>query len=513
MSNHQLPEVHQPFYSDPIALSPEETLQYRFPIDTVKQAAQLVEQHPQADEQLYQALGGLAASAAVVIEERPIAGLRLLSESETQQVIRTASDSAYRSLVGHVENGNSSGVNSWGIAEDSLVESLRRLASQTVEQATQAQNWALISDASEEVPKPELVRRMEIGVPVKHLPKFKDQVGGASDKEVFQFRVKNRKGKVLRTGEATEKEGLEELSQFLSVAANADPLLVAMALEGLKNNGKKVKMSPDEMIAEAHSMLENLSYIGSSEYAEAAKGLGEFWKAYLDEDSGRKICIIAEVGNLERYKVRRQRKSDDYLRDSILSTFTDEELERYSGRIVSDIKDLHGIPPEQVKVVLLDDWVVSGTQMRDLYAKLYKDDWFRHYADAGSVELNVIAASEDRLKNGLRLEAFDDRRGKLRVRSYYLTHDAGDVAVSEHEAHLTGLHSSVNYDFRNDLAIMAEIMALPQPGIGSIERNYRTGSRRISISASRLARVDTHADKRLDYPTKRQRTPRRRSWR
>lgn len=53
-------------------------------------------------------------------------------------------------------------------------------------------------------------------------------------------------------------------------------------------------------------------------------------------------------------------KSDSYILDSVLAHFVDEELQEYGDRLLFSVSDLDGRNPQEIKTVVLDDWIMSG---------------------------------------------------------------------------------------------------------------------------------------------------------
>jgi hypothetical protein len=141
--------------------------------------------------------------------------------------------------------------------------------------------------------------------------------------------------------ELTEYETLRQLEEFLDY------------IESL--NG--------ECAAKAKSMRENLTFIGEKEYKEAAAGIAASWKAALEANTDLQICTIA--GEIGREKI----KSGEYLLDNILADFTEEDWKRYGGRIIVDRDDIAQVQQkkENLRVVLLDDWTISGMQLKNVY--------------------------------------------------------------------------------------------------------------------------------------------------
>lgn len=232
----------------------------------------------------------------------------------------------------------------------------------------------------------------------------------------------------------TEHEGLVNLDAFLG------GFLESCAVEEMP-----ARIRLGDLEVQARSMRENLTFIGSPEYSEALIGIGNLWKSYLEADPERQIAVLTKIGSLPRFLRKAFKKSDEYLWEQIFDTFTDEEKELFGPRIVPEVDQLTA-DPEKVRVVILDDWTISGEQMRDVHELLDNDPVARPYLDADCLEINVLCAAEARIKDGLELDPYDEAAGSIPVKAYFKAHPA-PAAVTSGFAHITGLHSAVNHGF------------------------------------------------------------------
>lgn len=340
----------------------------------------------------------------------------------------------------------------------------------------------------------EVASRFETQGVVKSAPRLADQLADDARQGRFNFlkpsdsykptkrnHLKNVLDPVKPEGAETEQDGLRELQGFLT--------------QYLDRRSTKVGRSPlmtskkTELADKARDMLDNLTFLGEKEYSEAAKGIGLLWKQYLDEEPGRKLCVLTEANRLNRYSGTR--KSDDYVREQVLQTFTDEELAKYSGRLVGNLDDLGDFDPAHTRVVMLDDWAISGRQMREGYERLMKRADFRSLASAGNAEINVLAASEDRIMNGLRIMPNDPNGGSIKVRAYYRSHVA-PTAHAAHSSYITGLHSPVNFGFMEvcrDIAKDSRGFYHKPPKLARIYPDYRDTQTVMEITGSTLRRL------------------------
>jgi hypothetical protein len=299
---------------------------------------------------------------------------------------------------------------------------------------------------------------------------------------MFSFFPDRRFKRALKNGVqgyATEQMGLLELDGFLE-----------RFTQYYLDRGPKADDKEERLAATAESLRDGLTFIGEREYKEAVAGLGQSWKEYLDGDRDRMICVLAEVGSLERYYG--QQKSDARVRDQVLATFTDEELQAYSGRIVGDLSDVTTSHPDDVKVVLVDDWSISGDQIRDVFAMLSQDRRFKGYVDAGSVEINMLVASSDTLADGINMRAFDDK-SRVPVKAYFQARPIKEPG-DRYRAHYGGVYSAPNYGYRHQIEGMAKLIPdVPTPSLTRINRPYHGTHKRpmeIEISSRALRRND-----------------------
>lgn len=282
------------------------------------------------------------------------------------------------------------------------------------------------------------------------VPSFSDQVQQEDRQMSFRYRSRDKKSYHLME----EHGGLAQLDQFLDD-------FVSTATAHDRGIGSFNQQQVKDLSDQASEMKEKLSFIGNPEYQRATKGIGEYWKNFLDEHPDGQICVISGVTKLSRYdKIKGRkpdRKSDDWLREDILLTYDEDELEAYGERIVTDPEKL-AANPEKTKIVLLDDWSISGKQMRDVYKQLEESGVDPSYIDGNKVEVNLVVASPQRIENGLVVRR-DEKHGdetNIPVRGYFRSRSCTN-APEENQGYVTGLHSSVNYGFRDELLKMCKV--------------------------------------------------------
>lgn len=264
--------------------------------------------------------------------------------------------------------------------------------------------------------------------------------------------------------ELTEYETLRQLEEFLDY------------IESL--NGK--------CAAKAKSMRENLTFIGEKEYKEAAAGIAASWKAALEANTDLQICTIA--GEIGREKI----KSGEYLLDNILADFTEEDWKKYGGRIIVDRDDIAQVQQkkENLRVVFLDDWTISGMQLKNVYNLLVEQ--YPEIKDR--IEVQLIVANKQRIEKGFLIDRWMGNEKRIPLRAYFSAHEA---KTAENGAYITGFHSSVDYDFETLIRRMLrevehredrpELKAMP-PGTNIVRPYRKDGVTRASLTNIERAR-------------------------
>ncbi|NCU38084.1 hypothetical protein EOL96_03465 [Candidatus Saccharibacteria bacterium] len=222
-----------------------------------------------------------------------------------------------------------------------------------------------------------------------------------------------------------------------------------------------------------HDLIENLTFIGEPEYEEATRGIATYWKHLLDTNPALQLYIIkGAISNGGKTK------SDEYMFDRILAYFSDEEMVEYKGRLIIDPNDIASNDPNNIRTILLDDWTISGSQMRAA-ARIFLST-FPHLLN--TLEIQLIAATEERVALGLEgIHALDGthkitiEQAPIAVRAYYMANrleGPGDARV--HGGLITGAHSAVDYGFETTIARSCLQHTISMPPITNIIRPYRT---------------------------------------
>lgn len=271
-------------------------------------------------------------------------------------------------------------------------------------------------------PTPEQIAlAMEREHAVKHIPKLREQAQDESRTNRISFTFWNE------TYTMTEGEALRHTVDMLRY-------IVAHGRGSYERR-------------KAKSFLDDMSFVGRKEYQEAARGIAAYWRKLLDDDPTLTLYIVGD-GISNNYAAV---KSDQYLFNTILGNFSDSQLAEYADRLVQYTDETRSAikSGDNYRVILLDDWIISGSQMNDA----------AHYimnrvpqCDASRIEIHNVIATPQRVAIGLQPGNYEWREG-LRpiVRSYYLANEVDTVYASRSGAHISGAHSTVDFDFQDPL--------------------------------------------------------------
>lgn len=226
-----------------------------------------------------------------------------------------------------------------------------------------------------------------------------------------------------------------------TVLSEADNIqgLAEFLLEASKSNA----LNPEDRLVTG-DMLRHLTVIGNKEMTEASRGIAALMKHQLNSDADLQILLQIIDQQSGASDDGRSKKSAGYVLRKVLDNFSEEDLERYKGRIIFDIHDVR--KNMRTKALLLDDWSISGTQMRQMYDNLTL------YGDMGvdEIEACLVAAPGEAIERGLDVR----ESSRLPVKAYYRlsapAHQAGmgkAIAGDVYPGYVTGTHSSVDFNF------------------------------------------------------------------
>ena len=278
---------------------------------------------------------------------------------------------------------------------------------------------------------------------IKRAPIFSSQIADLARTNSFKWMSAKSLDSMHEVGEMTEHEALVELQEFL----------VDFIDKSATN--ERFLVDPDNVgwADRAKIMLDSLTFIGEKEVAEATAFIAKKWKDYLAEDSEHQLCAVTKiVGNSSGEEIGGRIKSDQYVLERIFENFSDDEIKKYAERIYTyDSMERMTAPADKAKVFILDDWSVSGTQLKEEVDSLYSNPAFTKYIP--STEALLLVASDKQLSEGLVTEA----GASLPIRSYFLANSLAG-AGSFNQAHITGLHSTVDYGFTEEIETITRLL-------------------------------------------------------
>lgn len=288
----------------------------------------------------------------------------------------------------------------------------------------------------------------------------------------------------VETYNYTEHEGLLGLSNFLSSFISAASIEI-QRLEERDKQETKAYSRLSELIIKAKVMIESLTFIGNKEYQSAISTIGQRWVDFIKEDPSNVICALTQWSSDAKIK------SDAYLLDSVICGLSENDRKLLDGRVFNRIDDLpDSINPEDIRVVLLDDWIIGGKQ---LHEQLY---WNYQLLEKrgllGSVEVNNIVAHKDRIENGFTadIELPDGRTIDYNI-PIFAHFMARSDAINEGKSPITGSHCPVDIGYEIDISEMVDvyyeittrgstdlfsrITSKRMPPLTAIQRPYRNG--------------------------------------
>lgn len=267
------------------------------------------------------------------------------------------------------------------------------------------------------------------------LPALKEAYGHLSDEQDIRVRAEAaplRKG--ASTIDVSEKKLIDDLMYFC-------------------NQVKQVKSdSLDEqdraLVDGVDGFVDSIHFLTHEAYNEAATALAERHGKWLREKPERtlKFAVHDNKKNSSQQQVAADIHAKMLQADSTLEGRID------IGRIREHDCSLDS------KIVLADDWSVSGNLIAQDLANVYR-------ATAGiegepTVEVNLMLAREDQVAEGIRaidrLEESYPGHHRPEIIAYFST--PAVASVYGHEAVPSGSHSSVDYGFSETLASMYRIL-------------------------------------------------------
>lgn len=202
------------------------------------------------------------------------------------------------------------------------------------------------------------------------------------------------------------------------------------------------------LVASVDGFVDSIHFLTHEAYEEAAAGLAERHSQWLREKPERTLKIV--VHDNKKNSSQQQVAADIHAK---MLEADPSLIERVDvGRISED--DCNA----DRKVILADDWSVSGNLMAQDVANVYRAT--ANMEGEPAIEVNLMLAREDQVGEGIRaidrLEESYPGHQQPEIIAYFST--PAVASVYGHEAIPSGSHSSVDYGFAETLGSMYRIL-------------------------------------------------------
>lgn len=201
------------------------------------------------------------------------------------------------------------------------------------------------------------------------------------------------------------------------------------------------------LVGDVDKFVDSLYLLTHEAYEEAVEGLARRQMEWLAENNTRRIRFLVHRNKTEssQGKVAHDIAKAIAVHDEMLS-------DRIDVRLTEELAD--GLTSD-TKLVLADDWAVSGNLISNDIANVYKT--FDAKGVGAPLEVNFLLAREDQVTDGLRavqrLEDSFPNHTVPPILAYYTTPSIEGIYKHD-KATPTGSHSSVDYGFSQTLERM-----------------------------------------------------------
>jgi hypothetical protein len=257
---------------------------------------------------------------------------------------------------------------------------------------------------------------------------------------------------------ATEHDLLEELDTFL---AQAPPSWIERA---------HFWEEPEAILTT--DLRENLTFVGASEYDEAAEYLvGELRGLLL---AGKQVCIPAGIaGSHYTDKGLAKYKSDTYLLDNLIGRFTADERATYVDQLVVNVADITA-SGDDLRVWLLDDLTLTGSVLGRASREFATD--YPQYLS--STEARVIVAPKALIRSGFAVPIREGmslwQGGHMPIHAYFGAHEVPEGrARTSNGAFIATALAAPAVGFGEMVAGLAKNAGVNAPGLVNPQRPYR----------------------------------------
>lgn len=231
-----------------------------------------------------------------------------------------------------------------------------------------------------------------------------------------------------------------------------------------------------------HEMAERFArdstYLSVADARAAVRGLGTSQADYLLANQDRQLFLFVP----KRSAHKSQGKFADDMESYIGAVAPDvaERVHIVGKNNTTDIQMLGAADPSLSKIVLLDDWSVTGNQIANEVGYLQQ---YLEIASLGrlrsNLEVNLLLIRADQIHDGFRnlndVEATYNIHKHIPMRAFFTS-----KAIKQHAGPMpTGAHSAVDYGFQSQIAQMRDYLAtetadheLLLPYIATVRSHY-----------------------------------------
>ena len=206
-----------------------------------------------------------------------------------------------------------------------------------------------------------------------------------------------------------------------------------------------------ELVESVDAFVDSIRLMTHEAYHRAVDGLAERQASWLEEDQMRRLRLVVQRNK----EASSQGQVSTDMAAAIVAANPD-----LAGRVDVCLTEhlAEGLTPE-TKVVLADDWAVSGNLIAQDVAHVYQVCSQKDIAP--DLEVDLLLARDDQVEKGITSVAETTERFgahmQPKVAAYYTA--PAVRSVYGYEAVPTGSHSAVDYGFSETLSSMHRVLA------------------------------------------------------
>jgi len=192
---------------------------------------------------------------------------------------------------------------------------------------------------------------------------------------------------------------------------------------------------------EAEDLKERLCFVGKQEFALSAASIARIWQGYLEIDRGHQILLPVQFYTPRDSSYRT--KSQTLVLSCVLDNLSDQDCSQIALTDFSKFGD-KDIDFDGVKVIWLDDWLISGNSIRmsieSICRDMYRSRSIVMDKMAGAMAIHLLGAVES-------ISELSIVRGlSIPVTSIFHAKPPANHNFNPHPV-FSGTHSSSDYGF------------------------------------------------------------------